>query len=614
MTILGYLQRIGKALMMPVAILPAAAILIGIGYWIDPETFGSSSPIAAVLFKSGAAIIDNMALLFAIGIAYGMSKDKDGAAALAGYVGFTIIVTLLHPTTVAQILQIDPSEVSPAFEKINTQFVGILMGVITAAIYNRYYQVELPKALAFFNGKRLVPIITSLAAIIVSGILLFIWPAVYSGLYWFGGLIENMGAAGAGIYAFFNRLLIPIGLHHALNSVFWFDVAGINDLPNFLGGQLSIDNGDAIPGVTGMYMAGFFPIMMFGLPGAALAIYHTAKPENKAKVGAIMMAAAFASFFTGISEPIEFSFMFVAPILYFAHAVLTGISVFIAASFEWISGFGFSAGIIDMILQSRNPLAVQWYMLIVQGLIFFTIYYVVFRTLILKLKLLTPGREDDVETTDSNNSAQKTKVAESKHELANQYLTALGGRNNLTEIDACITRLRLQIKDKKQVNEAELKRLGAQAVLFINNTSVQVIVGTLAEILAANMNEISKTTLNQNITHQNITSSNITQENITPQNINSQDINSQDITQDITKQNKTQADSIIKSLGHINNISSIKTIAYTRLLVKIKDTKQVNEEQLKQLNISLFIEQGNNLQLIIGPNASIIANIINSKL
>jgi len=471
--------------MVPVATLPAAAILMGIGYWIDPNGWGANSALAAFLIKAGAAIIDNMSVLFAVGVAFGMSKDKDGAAALSGFVGFLVVTTLLSPGAVAQIQGIDASAVPAAFGKINNQFVGILVGIISAEIYNRYSEVELHKALAFFSGKRLVPILTSFAGILISFVLMYVWPAIFNGLVHFGESIQGMGATGAGIYAFFNRLLIPVGLHHALNSVFWFDVAGINDLPNFLGGAKSIADGVGIPGVTGMYQAGFFPIMMFGLPGAALAIYHTSKAENKEKVASIMIAAGFASFFTGVTEPLEFSFMFLAPLLYVLHAVLTGVSVFIAASMHWMAGFGFSAGFVDMVLSSRNPLAVQWYMLIVQGLVFFVIYYVVFRTVIVKFGLKTPGREDD-----EDQSASTTKASVESSKLAKQYLEVLGGHENLSNIDACITRLRLTVKDMSIIDEKELKALGAMGVVKLGTNNLQVILGPLAEIIAGQMKSI----------------------------------------------------------------------------------------------------------------------------
>ncbi|CNK16354.1 PTS system N-acetylglucosamine-specific transporter subunit IIABC [Yersinia frederiksenii] len=481
--------------MVPVATLPAAAILMGVGYWIDPVSWGGDNALAALFIKSGAAIIDNMSVLFAIGVAYGMSKDKDGAAALTGFVGFLVLTTLCSPAAVSMIQKIPVDQVPAAFGKINNQFVGILVGIISAELYNRFSGVELPKALSFFSGRRLVPILTSFLMIVVAFILMYVWPLIYNALVTFGEYIKDMGSVGAGIYAFFNRLLIPVGLHHALNSVFWFDVAGINDIPNFLGGQQSIDSGKAIVGITGRYQAGFFPIMMFGLPGAALAIYHCARPENKAKVAGIMLAGAFAAFFTGITEPLEFSFMFVAPVLYFIHAVLTGISVFIAASMHWIAGFGFSAGLVDMVLSSRNPLATHWYMLIPQGLVFFAIYYVVFRFTIQKFNLLTPGRELAVEGSEEDgydvNVDKNPEVNESEiNGLARRYIGAIGGSDNLTGIDACITRLRLNVKDSAQVNDSVAKRLGASGVIRLNKQSVQIIVGTRAELIASAMRNV----------------------------------------------------------------------------------------------------------------------------
>lgn len=484
--------------MVPVATLPAAAILMGVGYWIDPVGWGGDNALAALFIKSGSAIIENMAVLFAIGVAYGMSKDKDGAAALTGFVGFLVLTTLCSPAAVSMIQKIPVADVPAAFGKINNQFVGILVGIISAELYNRFSHVELPKALSFFSGRRLVPILTSFLMIVVAFIMMYVWPLIFNGLVTFGEHIQQLGSAGAGIYAFFNRLLIPVGLHHALNSVFWFDVAGINDIPNFLGGQESIEAGKATVGITGRYQAGFFPIMMFGLPGAALAIYHCARPENRAKVGGIMLAAAFASFFTGITEPLEFSFMFVAPVLYFIHAVLTGLSVFIAASMHWIAGFGFSAGLVDMVLSSRNPLATHWYMLIPQGLVFFVIYYVVFRFTINKFNLMTPGRElavagDESDGYDVNVDTTGNSKADETSLLARRYISAIGGSENLTGIDACITRLRLNVKDSSLVDDGLAKRLGASGVIRLNKQSVQVIVGTRAEIIAGAMRTVMTT-------------------------------------------------------------------------------------------------------------------------
>lgn len=468
MSVLGYLQKVGKALMVPVATLPAAAILMGIGYWIDPVGWGSESVLAAFLIKSGSAIIDSMAVLFAIGVAFGLSKDKNGAAALSGFICFLVLTTLLSPAVVAQLQGVPLEEVPAAFNKINNQFIGILIGIVSAEIYNRYSGIELPKALAFFSGKRLVPILTSIAGMLLSFVLLYVWPIVYDALIAFGTQLESMGSIGAGLFGFFNRLMLTVGMHHALYPVFWFDVVGINDIPNFLGGAQSIENGTAVVGETGVYQAGFFPIMMFGLPGAALAIYHCAEKRNKAKVFSIMLAAAMASFFTGITEPLEFSFMFLAPVLYFMHAVLTGISMYIAASMQWMAGFGFSAGLVDLVLSSQNPLATKWYMLVVQGIVFFALYYALFRFTIQKFNLMTPGRGEDM-----NAAEQEENITE----ITNAYIDAIGGKDNIVDIDNCITRLRLTVKDSSLANSEAMKELGAAGVVQLGKTGLQVIIG-----------------------------------------------------------------------------------------------------------------------------------------
>ena len=478
--------------MVPVAVLPAAAIMMGVGYWLDPNGWGAESAVAAFLIQAGAAIIDHMAVLFAIGVAYGLSKDKDGAAALAGLVGFLVLTTLLKPNVVAQIQSIPLEQVPAAFKKIENQFVGILCGVIAAELYNRFSGIELNKALAFFSGRRMVPIITSVVMIFVSFVLMLVWPVIYNGLVFFGESIVGLGSVGAGIYGFFNRLLIPIGLHHALNSVFWFDVAGINDIPNFLGGAKTLAEGKAVLGITGMYQAGFFPIMMFGLPGAGLAIYRAAKPANKARVASLMIAAGFASFFTGVTEPLEFAFMFVAPLLYVMHALLTGISVFLAAQMHWIAGFGFSAGFVDMALSARNPLAVNWYMLLLQGVVFFAIYYFSFSFVIRAFNLKTPGREDE-EFEPVAAKLEQAAPAAGGNEIENlawTYLRLIGGADNVTNVDACISRLRLSLHDGAKVDETAARHAGASGVIRLNAQNVQIIIGPKAELVAAAMQKL----------------------------------------------------------------------------------------------------------------------------
>ncbi|WAA09759.1 N-acetylglucosamine-specific PTS transporter subunit IIBC [Fervidibacillus albus] len=476
--VMKYVQRLGRSLMLPVAVLPAAAILMGIGYWIDPEGWGSGNALAAFFIKSGESIIGNIPILFAVGVALGMAKQRDGSAALSGLVAYLVTKTLLSSDTVAMLQGIDVAAVDPAFGKIENAFVGILSGIIASICYNRFHHVKLPDALAFFSGKRLVPIMTATSMIVISGLLFFLWPPLYGGLVSFGEAIAKLGAFGAGLYGFFNRLLIPTGLHHALNSVFWFDVAGINDIGNFWSG-----NGEL--GVTGMYQAGYFPIMMFGLPAAALAMYHTAKSNKKKTAASLLLAAAFASFFTGVTEPIEFAFMFLAPALYLVHALLTGISLFIASTFHWTAGFGFSAGLIDFILSSQLPLANQPYMLLVQGLVFAVIYYFLFRYLIVKFDLKTPGREDDEETEGIVTAPGKDKFAA----MAAQIYEGLGGDANVVSVDNCITRLRVEVKDMKAVDQQKIKATGVPGIKEVGPQSIQVVVGTNVQFVA---DEIAK--------------------------------------------------------------------------------------------------------------------------
>ncbi|MFJ7933357.1 N-acetylglucosamine-specific PTS transporter subunit IIBC [Sporosarcina sp. NPDC096371] len=479
-----FFQRLGSSLMLPVAVLPAAAILMGIGYWIDSDGWGSGNVAAAFLIKAGGSIIDNMSILFAVGVALGMSKDKDGSSALSGLVGFLVVTTLLSTGTVSMLQGIDVADVNPAFIKIENQFIGIISGLIAATMYNRFSHVQLPTALAFFSGKRLVPIMTAASMLVASAVLFFVWPIIYTGLVNFGEAISGLGAVGAGLYGFFNRLLIPTGLHHALNSVFWFDVAGIDDIKNFWAST-------GTKGVTGMYQAGFFPIMMFGLPAAALAMYHTAKTKRKKQAASLMLAAGFASFFTGVTEPLEFAFMFLAPALYVVHAALTGLSLFVAASFHWTAGFGFSAGLVDFVLSLKIPIANLPLMLLVQGLVFAVIYYVLFRFLIVKFNLKTPGREDDEDIQDDNGAVASAGGNKFSGMAATIY-DGLGGDANVTSVDHCATRLRIEVKDMKKVDQKKIKSTGVPGINVVGSQSIQVIVGTSVQFVADEIKKIRK--------------------------------------------------------------------------------------------------------------------------
>jgi N-acetylglucosamine PTS system EIICBA or EIICB component len=478
-----YLQNLGKSLMLPVAVLPAAALLTGIGYALDHEGWGSGNIVSAFLISAGNSILSFIPIIFAVGIAFGMSKDKDGPAALSGLVGYLVVTTVLAPSNVANLLHISPESVDIAFGAIGNVFVGIISGLIAAALYNRYSGVRLPDALAFFSGKRLVPMLTAGVMLIVSLILLFVWPYVYNALVSFGEGISNLGAVGAGLYGFFNRLLIPTGLHHALNNVFWFDIAGINDIGNFWASE-------GVKGITGRYQAGFFPIMMFGLPAAALAMYHTAKTKKKKQAASLLMAGALAAFVTGVTEPIEFAFMFLAPVLYLVHAVLTGLSLFIAATFQWTAGFSFSAGLIDYLLSLQIPIANKTLMLILQGLVFAVIYYFLFRFLIVKFNLKTPGREDDEEVVE--NEATETAGQDRFAVMAKTIYEGLGGDENVVSVDNCATRLRLEVKDMNAVNQNKIKSAGVPGINIVGKNSIQVIVGPQVQAVADEVHKLRK--------------------------------------------------------------------------------------------------------------------------
>ena len=427
------------------------------------------------LVKAGGALIDNMSWLFAIGVAVGMADDNDGTAGLAGLVSWLMITNLLATGTVATLTGVGADAVNPAFAKIGNQFIGILAGLIGSTCYNKFKGTKLPDALSFFSGKRCVAIVTAVVSIVVSAILFFVWPIVYTGLVTVGESIVGLGAVGVGIYAFLNRLLIPFGLHHALNSVFWFDAAGINDLGSYWAGELLNGAG----GTAGMYMAGFFPSMMFGLPAAAMAIIHCAKPEKKKAAASLMGAAAICAFICGVTEPFEFAFMFLAPALYLVYAILYGVFAAVTVALGFRAGFSFSAGLTDLVFSASLPAHAKTWMILPLGIAAAIVFYLVFRFAITKFDLKTPGREDD-------------DIDETKIELANNDFTAmaaiilegLGGKENVTSVDNCITRLRLEIKDYTAVDEKKIKSAGISGVIRPSKTSIQVIIGPKVQFVA----------------------------------------------------------------------------------------------------------------------------------
>ena len=450
------LQSIGKALMLPIAVLPAAALLLRLG---APDVLD-----IPFITKAGGAIFDNLALIFAIGIGVGLAKDNNGAAGLAGGIGYLILTAGLK-----------------AIDKdLNMSVLaGIISGIEAGMLYNRFHAIKLPEFLGFFGGRRFVPIATAVTSIILAAIFGVIWGPCQAAIHAVGEWIIGAGVVGTFVYGVLNRLLIPIGLHHILNSFIWFvfgeyttpaGVVATGDLNRFFAGDPN----------AGMFMGGFYIMMMFGMPAVALAMYRAAKPENRSKVGGALASVAFTAFLTGITEPIEFMFMFLAPGLYAVHAVLTGIALSVSYSLGILHGFGFSAGFIDYVL--NWGLATKPMLIIPVGLVFAVIYYVIFSWAIRHFDIPTIGRYDEEATIDEDADM---------NEYTQQMLEKLGGLDNLAEVGSCITRLRLKVVDAEKIDEAALKAMGAKGIIK-KGTAVQVVIGTRAELIANEINASMK--------------------------------------------------------------------------------------------------------------------------
>ena len=469
--------------MLPVAVLPICGLLMGIGYFLCPSTMqggtveGLAQIIGFLLVKAGGALIDNMQILFVIGVAVGMADEPDGTPALAGLASWLMIQQLLSTGVVSTIM---PSVVEGtteylAFSKISNPFIGILCGLIGAFSYNRFKNMQLPDFLAFFSGKRFVAMAAAVISIVASVILLFVWPLVFGALVALGNGIAGMGAIGAGLYAFFNRLLIPIGMHHALNNVFWFDTIGLGDLTNFWAGKTSAD----VSWSLGMYMSGFFPCMMFGVPAAAAAMIATAK--NKKAAAGLLISTAVCAFVCGVTEPFEFSFMFVAFPLYVVYAALYGIFTVITYYTGFRAGFSFSAGATDLLFSSQLPAANNIWMIIPLGIGAAIVFFVVFYALIKAFDFKTPGREDEDENTDAE---KKIVLANNNFtQVAAGVLAAVGGKENVKNVEYCATRLRFEIKDYTAVDEKAVKAAGAAGVVRPSKNACQVIIGTKVQFV-----------------------------------------------------------------------------------------------------------------------------------
>ncbi|HHM3976860.1 TPA: glucose-specific PTS transporter subunit IIBC [Staphylococcus aureus] len=493
----GQLQRIGKALMLPVAILPAAGLLLAIGTAIQGEALqhylpfiqnGGVQNVAKLMTAAGSIIFENLPMIFALGVAIGLAGG-DGVAAIAAFVGYIIM-----NKTMGDFLQVTPKNVTdPAsgyasilgIPTLQTGvFGGIIIGALAAWCYNKFYNINLPSYLGFFAGKRFVPIMMATTSFILAFPMALIWPTIQSGLNAFStGLLDSNTGVAVFLFGFIKRLLIPFGLHHIFHAPFWFEFGSWkNAAGEIIHGDQRIFIEQIREGAhltAGKFMQGEFPVMMFGLPAAALAIYHTAKPENKKVVAGLMGSAALTSFLTGITEPLEFSFLFVAPLLFFIHAVLDGLSFLTLYLLDVHLGYTFSGGFIDYVLLGVLPNKTQWWLVIPVGLVYAVIYYFVFRFLIVKLKYKTPGREDK----------QSQAVTASATELPYAVLEAMGGKANIKHLDACITRLRVEVNDKSKVDVPGLKDVGASGVLEVGN-NMQAIFGPKSDQIKHEMQQI----------------------------------------------------------------------------------------------------------------------------
>ncbi len=595
--IFGVMQKLGKALMLPVSVLPVAGILLGVGGAVlnGAETNGWHLPftfqvLLQIMRDSGDPIFAALPLIFAIGVALGLTKN-DGVAALAATIGFLVMTATLGVigSNFDMITKLDPhlpaiSQHAPftmlGLPTISTGvFGGIIIGAVAGILFNRYYRISLPPYLGFFAGKRFVPIVTAFAAIALGIVLSIVWPPVQKLISAFGHWAsEGSTPIAVWIYGTVERLLLPFGLHHIWNAPFFYE----------LGQCVKTDGTTATGWLTCFFfgkqeygvLAGGFLVKMFGLPGAALAIWHTAKPENRLKVGSIMASAALTTFLTGITEPLEFSFMFVAPLLYGVHVLMTGLAFPLMVLSGARLGYTFSQGFIDYALYF--PLAAKPWMVLVLGPVYFILYYGVFRTMIVTLNLKTPGREEVV--------AEGSTGAEAASDFARQLVLAFGGRSNIKDLDACITRLRVGLVDINRADQHKLKALGAAGVVLVGS-NMQAIFGTRSENLKTDMEEYLKVAGSEaELSEADQASVRYEATTIEPK------------LRDPEAPHKAR--NYLQALGGVNNIVKVEAAAQTRLRVVVKAGAKVSPTDLQTAGVAghVFIDP-TTLHLIVGLNA-----------
>lgn len=584
----AFLQKIGKSLMLPVSVLPVAGLLLGFGasnFSFLPEV------VSHLMAAGGGAIFGNLALIFAIGVALGLTEN-DGVAAIAAVVGYVVLLATMG--VMAPVLGSEPAMVMGMKAMETGVFGGIIAGALAAGLFNKYYRIELPPYLGFFAGKRFVPIATGIAAIFVGVILSLIWPPIQ-------GVIKSFSQwaayadprIAATLYGFVERMLVPFGLHHIWNVPFFFEIGNyvVDGKPAVHGDIARFFAGDPTAGI----LSGAFLFKMFGLPAAAVAIWHTAKPENRVKIGGIMVSAALTSFMTGITEPIEFAFLFVAPQLYLIHALLAASTQFVANSLNIHMGFSFSQGGIDFLMfNALGKYAQNWWLILPLGAVYAAIYYSVFRFVIVKLNLKTPGREDE--------TVEEFVADTGLHGRARELVLAFGGRSNINGLDACITRLRISVKDISKVNQPKLKSMGAAGVMVVGN-GIQAIFGTQSDNLKSDMVSYLKVAgpeADLDAAPAPAAAAAPVVAASAPV-ISDSDINS--------KATKIQA-----ALGGLSNIRKLEAIAGTRLRVELLDAARLNEAALLDAGVEGVMPQGDQVfHLIVGQQAQEFASVLAKK-
>jgi N-acetylglucosamine PTS system EIICBA or EIICB component len=580
--LLASLQRIGGALMLPIAVLPIAGLLLRLG---QPDLLNFASMEAA-----GEAIFANLGLLFAIGVAVGLARENHGAAGLASVVGYLVTtkgaeVLISVPPDAAAGLTGQAQALAIAAYKAHelgklSVPVGILSGLIGGALYNRFSDIRLPSYLAFFGGRRFVPIASGFAGLILAAVFGWEWQHVETAMDTLSRSILQAGDWGLFAYGVLNRVLIVTGLHHIINNIAWFLLGDYNgttgDMKRYFAGDPS----------AGAFMAGFFPVMMFGLPAACLAMYHAAQPARRRAVAGLLLSIALTSLLTGVTEPIEFTFMFLAPALYAVHALLTGVAFVIMNALHVRLGFGFSAGLFDYVLNFNK--ATRPWLLLPVGLGYFALYYGVFRFVIVRLNLKTPGREDDA-PADAAPPAAAAGAVPADRALA--YIQALGGVANIAALDACVTRLRLVVADQAAVDAEALKRLGVRGMIRPSANALQVVIGTNADQVAGEIKSALRAS----------GSALASGASAPPAPASTPDVSTVSVP---ASASSTLASALLTALGGRSNIRAVET-ASTRLRINIADTSKVDERAIVSLGMrGVAMAATNWIHVIVGPEAA----------